>query len=68
MEKDTIQLEIFDALRETTPQAPPPEPQGNGSACLCPSGGIRECQACWDNHPHLWARYVTRANCVRHNR
>ncbi|MBN1423172.1 hypothetical protein JXA88_01325 [Candidatus Fermentibacteria bacterium] len=36
--------------------------------CLAPSAGIQECRDCWERHPELWARYVTRANCVKHNR
>ncbi|MCU0610884.1 MAG: hypothetical protein MUE60_03730 [Candidatus Eisenbacteria bacterium] len=38
------------------------------SLCLAPSAGIGECRECWERHPDLWPRYITRANCVKHTR
>jgi hypothetical protein len=82
MQKNIVQLDIFEAqtdngLPSTTaaPLVEEPEPtdamlEGDEPHCLCffPSAGIQECRDCWERHPEQWARYITRANCVRHTR
>jgi hypothetical protein len=82
MQKNTAQLDIFDTQADTSlpplasaPLAGEPDPTGSTlkcddppRLCLFPSAGIQECRECWERHPELWARYITRANCVRHTR
>ncbi len=79
MPKNSAQLDMFDppveSLSPTEPSSPlpPEEPPPDEDApprslCLFPSASFRECQACWEHHPDLWRRYITRANCVRHTR
>lgn len=82
MQKIAAQLDIFDTLSATgsagMPQPTavemlePPETEPDEAIhailCLAPSAGIQECRDCWERHPELWARYITRANCVKHTR
>ncbi len=82
MQKNTPQLDIFDTpvdmeltpvttmplVQEIEPPDPVLEVDDHPCLCLAPSAGIRECRECWERHPELWARYITRANCVRHTR
>lgn len=82
MQRNTAQLDIFDSTVDAVPPAvasesltqtiDDPAPAANEedepTLCLSPSAGIRECRECWERHPELWARYITRANCVKHTR
>ncbi len=75
MRESSAQLDLFSVV-----DAPPIAPQISQtteleiveevemSTCFRPSASIRECRECWEKHPELWARYYTRANCVKHTR
>ena len=83
MHKSTAQLDIFEVpdtadatvalveeplpLREDVPERRVEE-EPPVSLCLNPSASIGECRECWERHPELRSRYITRANCVRHMR
>jgi hypothetical protein len=67
MQRGQSQLELFQLERELSHErmiADVTLP----TTCLTPGGSIRECRECWECHPELWSRFLTRANCVRHNR
>jgi hypothetical protein len=67
MQSTQPQLDLFQLEQELSTgrviaEVAPP------NTCLTPGGSIRECRECWECHQELWARFLTRANCVRHNR
>lgn len=67
MQSGQPQLELFQLEKELSTDRVMAE-VALPNTCLIPGGSIRECRDCWERHSELWSRFLTRANCVRHNR